>query len=230
MELRRSTASEELFAVLRDAILSGRYATGEKLPGQRALAQEYGLNATTVREAIKRLEQLRLVDVRHGDAMRVSDWRTQSGLDVIAHVLFDAGGLNRDTLRALMEARRWMLGAAAAMAAERRTDAQATELGGIARAAAAAGDAAAVQAADFAFFAGVMEAAQNIVFALVMNSIRPVYFEHARLFAAMAEPSVGLGPLYEQAADAIARRDAAAAEAAVTEIAARQQAALEAAL
>ena len=29
----------------------------------------------SVREAVKRLEQLRLVEVRHGDAMRVRDWR-----------------------------------------------------------------------------------------------------------------------------------------------------------
>ena len=76
MDLRRTTASEELFRVLRDQILAGRYEAGEKLPPQRALATEYALNATTVREAIKRLEQLRLEEVRHGDAMRVADRRT----------------------------------------------------------------------------------------------------------------------------------------------------------
>ena len=230
MELKRSTASEELFVVLRDAILSGRYATGEKLPPQRALAREYGLNATTVREAIKRLEQLRLVDVRHGDAMRVSDWRTQSGLDVIAHVLFDAAGLNRDTLRALMEARRGMLGAAAALAAERRSDQAAADLVDIARAASSATDGPTAQAADFAFFAGVIDAAQNIVYALVMNSIRPVYFEHAQLFAPIVASGVGLGPLYEEAAEAIARGDGDGALRAVTELADRQQRALEASL
>src|SRR3954470_5685449 len=98
MDLRRTTASEELFRLLRDAILTGRYAPGEKLPPQRALAHEHGLNATTVREAIKRLEQLRLGEVRPGDAMRGADWRAESGLDVIAHVLVDAHGLRRDTL------------------------------------------------------------------------------------------------------------------------------------
>src|SRR5687767_14187214 len=158
MDLRRTTASEELFRVLREQILSGRYAPGEKLPPQRALAQEYGLNATTVREGIKRLEQLRLVEVRHGDAMRVADWRTASGLDVLAHVLFDAGGPRRDTLDALMEARRFLLTAAASLAAERRTDEQAEELRTLARV--AAGE----QTADFTFFAGVVEASGNIVF------------------------------------------------------------------
>ena len=218
MELSRATASEQLFARLRDAILSGQYAPGEKLPSQRALAAEYDLNATTVREAIKRLEQLKLVEVRHGDAMRVADWRTASGLDVVAHVLFDAGGAPRETLAALMEARRFLLGSAAGLAAERRSDDQARELTAIA--ATAATD----QTADFAFFSTLVEAAGNVVFSLILNSVRAVYFEHAAFFAAMFAPD--LAPLYARAADAVQRRDAAAAQAAVEELAAAHERAL----
>jgi GntR family transcriptional regulator, transcriptional repressor for pyruvate dehydrogenase complex len=221
-QLRRTTASEELFAVLRDAIVAGRYEPGEKLPSQRTVAREYGVNATTVREAIKRLEQLKLVDVRHGDAMRVSDWRTASGLDVIAHVLFDATGVNRDTLRSLMEARRWMLAVAAGLAAERRSDEKAEEIAALAR---VAGE---QQAADFGFFAAVVEAAGNVVFSLILNSVRAVYFEHAALFAPLAREE--LRPLYERAAEAIVRRDAEGARAAVAELAERQERALEEAL
>lgn len=219
MDLRRTTASEELFRLLRDQILGGRYAPGEKLPPQRALATEYALNATTVREAIKRLEQLRLVEVRHGDAMRVADWRTASGLDVLAHVLFGADGIDRGTLRALMEARRFLLASAAALAAERRTDAQAEELRALARVAARE------QTADFTFFAGLVEASGNIVFALILNSVRPIYFEHAGYFAGLITPDQAV--MYERAAEAVAAGDAAAAQAAVTELAARQERALE---
>ena len=218
MELSRATASEQLFARLRDAILSGAYAPGEKLPSQRALATEYALNATTVREAIKRLEQLKLVEVRHGDAMRVADWRTASGLDVVAHVLFDDRGAPRETLAALMEARRFLLGAAAGLAAERRTDEQAEQLTAIA--ATAATD----QTADFLFFATLVEAAGNVVFSLILNSIRGVYFQHAAYFAGMFAP--GLAPLYARAADAVTRRDPPAAQAAVEELAAAHERAI----
>ena len=218
VELSRVTASEQLFAHLRDAILSGRYAPGEKLPSQRALATEYALNATTVREAIKRLEQLRLVEVRHGDAMRVADWRTASGLDVVAHVLFDAGGAPRETLAALMEARRFLLATAAGLAAARRTDAQAEEL--VRLAPAAATD----QTADFAFFAILVEAAGNVVFSLILNSVRAVYFEHAAYFAGMLGRD--LAPLYAHAADAVQRGDASAAQQAVEELAASHERAL----
>ena len=207
---------------MRDQILTGRYAPGEKLPPQRALAREYSLNATTVREAIKRLEQLRLVEVRHGDAMRVADWRTASGLDVLAHVVFDTGGVKRDALDSLMEARRFLLATAAALAAERRTDEQAEELIELARIAASE------QTADFTFFAGLVEASGNLVFTLILNSVRPIYFEHAALFSGLITPDQAA--MYERAAEAVAARDAAGAAQAVTELAERQERALAEAL
>src|SRR3954468_5070837 len=138
-----------VFAQLSEEILSGRYSAGEKLPTQRKLAAELGVTMTALREALKRLEQLGLVEVRQGDAMRVTDWRARGGLDVIAHVLFAAGGLDRDTLRHLMEARRLMLAESARLAARRRDDDQAQRLEDLAARIAEAPDDAAAQALDF---------------------------------------------------------------------------------
>src|SRR5919199_4160746 len=126
--IRRALVSDQVFGLLCEPILSGRYEPGEKLPTQRALAAELEVNMASVREAVKRLEQLGLVEVRHGDAMRVTDWRASGGLDVIAHVLFAAGGLDRTTLADVMEARRLMLSESARLAAERRDAAQAGRL------------------------------------------------------------------------------------------------------
>src|SRR4051795_7163651 len=117
--------SDQVFGRLCEDILGGRYEPGEKLPTQRTLAAELDANMAPVREAVKRLEQLGLLEVRQGDAMRVTDWRASGGLDVIAHVLFAAGGLDRDTLAHLMEARRLMLAESARLAAARRDDEQA---------------------------------------------------------------------------------------------------------
>ena len=206
--------SDDVFRRLTEEILAGRYEPGEKLPTQRALARDLGVNMASVREGVKRLEQLRLVEVRHGDAMRVADWREAGGLDVLAHLLFRAGGLDERTLAALMEARAAMLSEAARLAAARRTDAQADALRAAAASLSAAPDRSAAQAIDWAFFAMVVEAADNLVLALVMNSIRHVYFQRADLFARVVDRHAELAPLYERAARAIADRrpdDAAAA-------------------
>ena len=213
--------ASRVFSHLCEDVLSGRYEPGEKLPTQRALAAELNVNMAPVREAVKRLEQLGLVEVRHGDAMRVTDWRASGGLDVIAHVLFAAGGLDRGTLAHLMEARRLMLAEAARLAAERRDADQAARLGALAARIAEAPDAAAAQALDFAFFSELVDAARNVVLVLVMNSIRQVYFDRMELFAAVVgEEAV---PLYARAARAVKRGQPAAAARAVTDLAAIQE-------
>ena len=215
-----------VFAELSEAILSGRYAAGEKLPTQRALAAELGVTMTALREALKRLEQLGLVEVRHGDAMRVADWRARGGLDVVAHVLFAAGGLDRATLADVMEARGLMLAEAAGLAAERREAPAAARLEELAERIAGAPDAAAAQALDWAFFHELVEAGRNVVLLLVMNSIRGIYLERGELFQAVVSDHAALAPLYERAARAIARRQPAAAQRAVSELAEHQERAL----
>ena len=65
----RRRLHEEVAEQLRDAILDGRFAAGAKLPPERELAAEFRVNRTSVREAIKVLEGLGLVQVRQGDGV-----------------------------------------------------------------------------------------------------------------------------------------------------------------
>ena len=228
--IRRSLVSDQVFRALCEDILAGRYEAGEKLPTQRRLAAELEVNMASIREAVKRLEQIRLVEVRHGDAMRVRDWRADGGLDVIAHVLFRAGGLDRDTLASLLEARRLMLAESARLAAERRSEDQAARLEELAERLADAPDAAAAQALDFAFMSDLVDAAGNVVFALILNSIRALYFEHAELFRAVVADLDDLAPLYRRAAAAVRRGEAGRAASAVAALASAQEARLTEAL
>ncbi len=215
-----------VFMQLSEEILSGRYEAGEKLPTQRTLAAELGVTMTALREALKRLEQLGLVEVRHGDAMRVTDWRARGGLDVITHVLFAAGGLDRHMLRDVLEARRLLLAESARLAAERATEDQAARLKELAANLAVAPDQAAAQAIDWAFFHDLVETAGNVVLLLVMNSIREIYLQRAELFEAVVSGHDELAPLYARAASAIANGQQNAAARAVEEITRRQQDAL----
>jgi GntR family transcriptional regulator, transcriptional repressor for pyruvate dehydrogenase complex len=216
--LQRSSVPDLVFRELAAAVLDGRYAPGERLPPQRALAAELGVNMASLREGVKRLEQLRLVEVRHGDAMRVTDWRTQSGLDVLAYA---AGAF----VGPLFEARRLLLREAAALAAQRRSDDAAERLLQLSAGFAAAEDA---QPVDLVFMATVIEAADNIVFTLILNSIREVYLQHLDAFAPIVADREGLAPLYAQVARAVAERDPSGAAAAMEALAGRQEEAMRA--
>ena len=75
---------DEVFGQLLGEILSGRYAPGSTLPGERGLSDVFGVNRHVVREALKRLEQVGLVKTTHGGGTKVLEFRRSAGLDLLA--------------------------------------------------------------------------------------------------------------------------------------------------
>lgn len=76
---------ERVAAELRGEILGGHYRAGERLPSERDLALRFGVHRGAVREALKKLEQLGVADVRPGGA-RVRPLE-EASLDVVVHLL-----------------------------------------------------------------------------------------------------------------------------------------------
>lgn len=209
---------DQVFARLSDAILSGSYRPGDRLPPQRALAADLAVNISSVREALGRLEQLRLIDVRHGDGARVLDWQRSGGLEALMLHAKVEGSLAVD----LFEARSVLLIEAARLAAQRRSEAQAATLLELADAIARAMDDEAALVADWAFMAALVEAAGNLVFQLIMNSVRELYVPRTQAFAALVSPREQRAGLYARAAMAVRDGDAHAAAAAIGELAQAQ--------
>lgn len=55
-----------LMEELKEEILSGRIAPGEKLPSENQLTEKYGLSRHTVRKALNLLEQEGYIEACHG--------------------------------------------------------------------------------------------------------------------------------------------------------------------
>ncbi len=207
----RSSVPDEVFLRLRDAILSGAYVPGERLPPQRALAEDLQVNLASIREALKRLEQLRLVEVRHGDGTRVLDWRHSGGLEALAVL----GQMDDEVTGALFEARRILLVESARLAAGRRTDEQAARLTEAAAAVVAAPDDDTALLADWLFMSELVESAGNLIFQLIANSVRELYLPNAAAFAPLVSDRGRLARHYTAAAAAISAGDASRAARAV---------------
>lgn len=120
--VRRQSVADQVFGSLRDAILSGALAPGEALPAERELAARFGVNRHAVREAVKRLEQVRLVRVSQGGNTRVEDWRGQAGLDLTAQLAGSSDLLAVATLTRDMLEMRACVGADAARLCAERAD------------------------------------------------------------------------------------------------------------
>lgn len=80
-----SCRAEEITDILRDEILRGQYRAGERLPSERDLSARFEANRGTVREAIKKLEQLGIVDVKPGGVRIVPI--EDATLEVLGHLM-----------------------------------------------------------------------------------------------------------------------------------------------
>lgn len=74
-DLRRERVADQIIDTLRDLVLDGTYPRGSRLPTERELATEYRVSAPTVREALRALTSMGLLEVRHGSGAYVrTNW------------------------------------------------------------------------------------------------------------------------------------------------------------
>ncbi len=113
----RSRLSEEIVDIIQRQILSGSIAPGGKLPTERDLAESFKVNRTTVREALRKLEHLELIDVRHGDGLYVKNYLESSNFDLIKTACrIEEGG---KSICDILEVRRIIVPEMAYLAAQR---------------------------------------------------------------------------------------------------------------
>jgi DNA-binding FadR family transcriptional regulator len=114
----RRRLHEDVAEQLRDAILDGRFAAGSKLPPERELAIEFGINRTSLREAIKVLEGLGLVSVRQGDGATVRPL-VDASLEVLGPMIFHGGRIDLGLTAEMAEVMRPLLSEMGRLAIER---------------------------------------------------------------------------------------------------------------
>jgi len=79
----RESAVDACARQLRQAILGGQLKPGEKLPAERKLAESFGVNRMTLRNALGQLARARLVEVKQGSGYSVRDYRQQGGPELL---------------------------------------------------------------------------------------------------------------------------------------------------
>ncbi|TMG24051.1 MAG: FadR family transcriptional regulator [Chloroflexi bacterium] len=111
---------------IRERIVSGAWGPGDRLPKESELAAELGLSRNSLREAVRALSQLRVLEVRQGDGTYVSSLEPDLLLEstgFVSHLLLGEGAV------ALYEVRRILEAAAASLAAARIDEVGKQELG-----------------------------------------------------------------------------------------------------
>lgn len=200
------TAHQVVIERLRHAIHIGAYLPGEKLPPERTLAQQLGVSRMTVREAIRALRAEGYVSSRRGSA---------GGITVLDQSE-DARRLRPVLLRRMAELddafefRIAVEGAAARLAAQRRTKDDLAKLRDAYRELEQGRETARFRAADNVFHLAIADAARNRPMRLAIEHVRaitwiPLDQVISRVFTSAHEH-------HAQILRAIEDRDAGAAE------------------
>jgi GntR family transcriptional regulator, transcriptional repressor for pyruvate dehydrogenase complex len=122
--IRRNAVANEAIEVIKDMIVRGEIGAGQRLPSERDLAVSLGVSRPSLREAIRALIALNILESRHGEGTFVSSLEPELLSEPIDFVL----QVNSDALFSLFEARRVLEAGIAALAAERATDLELAEL------------------------------------------------------------------------------------------------------
>lgn len=107
-------------------IVSGELRPGDRLPKEADLATRLGLSRSSLREAVRALSLIRVLDVRHGDGTYVTSLRPETLLETVGFLLDFHGD---DSVLHLLVVRRILEPAATAMAARTMSDHEIESLG-----------------------------------------------------------------------------------------------------
>lgn len=162
---------EQVAAQIETRILAGELRSGDRLPTERELAEQFHVSRTAVREAMKILAQKGLVDMRPGRGTIVIDGAHEAMQDSIGLAmklkLGEVGGSDNLTeVRTILETE------IAALAAARATEKEIAAMSEAVRVMdESLNDADAFIAADNTFHEALAQATQNALILILVKSI-----------------------------------------------------------
>jgi GntR family transcriptional repressor for pyruvate dehydrogenase complex len=116
---RIRTLADQVATSIVERISSGRYRAGQSLPSQRELARELGVGLSAIREAMQRLQSMRVLSSHQGrgtvvESVRWAQMLLEPSLAIVA--------IERDMLSEVWEARNAIEMETARLAGLRRTE------------------------------------------------------------------------------------------------------------
>jgi DNA-binding FadR family transcriptional regulator len=199
----RRSVPDEVFEQIVADVVGGHLAPGAPLPSERRLAEVLRVSRPAVREALQRMAQAGLVEVRQGNVTAVRDYRRHAGLDLLPRLLLPRGELDLSVARSILEARLHVGPKVAALAAERSGATLADDLDAAISALDADEDPVARQRHALTFWDHVVDGADSIAFRLMFNSLRAAYEPALEALATVMSAEVNRLPAYRTLAAAI---------------------------
>ncbi|MEV7809717.1 FadR/GntR family transcriptional regulator [Streptomyces flaveolus] len=160
--------TDEAIEKIKGMIVSGALRPGDRLPKESELAAELGLSRNSLREAVRALSLIRILDVRQGDGTYVTSLDPQLLLEAMSFVV----DFHRDdTVLEFLAVRRILEPTATALAAPRIDAGQLDALEAQLDALGADPSVEQLVAADLEFHRGIVQSAGNSVLCSLLDGL-----------------------------------------------------------
>ena len=174
----RQSLTDDLAQRVRALIQADGYRTGDRLPAIAEMARQFGVGHPTLREALKKLETVGLVTIRHGSGVYVG---RETNTLLVSNPIYD-GAVSKKLLTDLIEARMPVELCTVALAAEHGTDEHLAEMSRLlAHAEAHLGDDAVLTPTNMAFHRHIALASGNTVLVQVLEVLSSLFQQEQRL-------------------------------------------------
>ncbi|MEU2731478.1 FadR/GntR family transcriptional regulator [Streptomyces griseoviridis] len=195
--------TDEAIEKIKGMIVSGALRPGDRLPREGELAADLGLSRNSLREAVRALSLIRILDVRQGDGTYVTSLDPQLLLEALSFVV----DFHRDdTVLEFLAVRRILEPAATAMAAPRISEGQLDALQAQLDRLGAAPSVEELVAADLDFHRGIVRGSGNTVLCSLLDGLSGPT-TRARIWRGLTQEDAVAGTLREHRAILAALRD-----------------------
>ena len=116
--IKKTRIAEEVADRIRELMLDGTFPAGDPLPSERHLAERFGVSRGSIRDALRTLETIGLVETRHGQGT----FPLELSVDRLVAPLASVMSYRADLQDELLDVRRMFEPAVARVAALRATE------------------------------------------------------------------------------------------------------------
>lgn len=205
--------ADAVFDQVWGQIVAGELAPGATLPGERELAAQLSVSRSVVREALQRLAQAGLVEIRQGGSTRILDYQTSTDINLLGRLLMRPdGSIDAVIVRSLLEMRIGIGADATRLCARRSTPELVAALGQLVDDLTTTEDVLEKQDIDLAFWSAIIAGSQNIGYRIAYNGLVATYHPLKEVIAAVVEPELLNVDGHRAVVAAIAGRDQQLAE------------------
>lgn len=165
--IKNTTVSEKIVEQIKEMLLNGNLNKGDKLPSERQLAETLQVSRSSVREALKELEMMGLIEVKQGEGNFIKE----NFEDILFEPFSTIFLIKESNAKEILELRNIIEKGTASLAAERITKEELKDLRNILGAAEKSNSEEELAELDIIFHYKISQASKNFLLQSILNAV-----------------------------------------------------------